>query len=583
MRSPTTRLYLLPSLFLSVIVLFGIGVSQNYHLLRTYRDIDVNDAPKPRIQTSSYNNNTSITSPVPINNTIPAVGQQLEKTGSFANCTTHHNPFQDVNAPTRTTANHDDSFYDGKFTVSCHELYYRAPIESMEHHHQQQQNHPIQSRRPTTIVFGILSGSGEAESRATVRETWASTLDSGTVYFFVAGPWSDIMSEYEEKKDIVWVDMVEDYSKITYKTAAMMVVFSRHFQSFRYMFKTDTDTFVNTEELLKDLLQKNRRAENYYGYRVEGFKARDLLEQYPEMTIDYPEDLVPHFMIGAGYGLTRKFLNCSLEHLATIPFHPLEDIYTGLLGERCGLKCRGTQHTPDKKWRWDIGGDVRNTNLTGYVLSHKVTNASTMLSMWNSTIRSPDPINMTSFPDAINKTIPAVGRRLEKTGSFANCTTHHNPIQDVNAPTRTTTTHEYLFYDGKFTVSCHELYYRAPIDSMEQQYHNKHNPKRRRRPTTVVFGVLSGPGEAESRATVRETWASTLDPGTVYFFVAGPWSDIMSEYEEKKDIVWVDMVEDYSKLTYKTAAMMVVFSRVTSSPSGTCSRRTRIRLSTHWK
>jgi hypothetical protein len=98
-----------------------------------------------------------------------------------------------------------------------------------------------------------------------------------------------------------------------------------------------------------------------------------------------------------------------------------------------------------------------------------------------------------------------------------------------------------------------------------------------------VFGVLSGRGEAESRATVRETWASTLDPGTVYFFVAGPWSDIMSEYEEKKDIVWVDMVEDYSKLTYKTAAMMVVFSRVTSSPSGTCSRRTRIRLSTHWK
>jgi hypothetical protein len=90
---------------------------------------------------------------------------------------------------------------------------------------------------------------------------------------------------------------------------------------------------------------------------------RDLLEQYPEMTFDYPEKVVPHFMIGAGCGLTRKFLNCSLEHLATIPLHPLEDIYTGLLRERCG-----------QKWRWDIGGDVRQTNLTGYVLSHKVTN-----------------------------------------------------------------------------------------------------------------------------------------------------------------------------------------------------------------
>jgi Galactosyltransferase len=157
--------------------------------------------------------------------------------------------------------------------------------------------------------------------------------------------------------------MVEDSSKRKYTTAAMMVVFSRHFQFFRYMFKTDTDTFVNTEELLKDLLQKNRRAENYYGYRVEGFKARDLLEQYPKMTFDYPEKVVPHFMIGAGCGLTRKFLNCSLGHLATIPLHPLEDIYTGLLRERCG-----------QKWRWDIGGDVRQTNLTGYVLSHKVTN-----------------------------------------------------------------------------------------------------------------------------------------------------------------------------------------------------------------
>jgi hypothetical protein len=98
-------------------------------------------------------------------NQPPAVGQQLEKTGSFANCTTHPHPTHDVNAPTRTTANHDDSFYNEKCTVSCHELYYRAPIESMKHQHQhQQQNHPSQWRRPTTIVFGILSGSGEAES-----------------------------------------------------------------------------------------------------------------------------------------------------------------------------------------------------------------------------------------------------------------------------------------------------------------------------------------------------------------------------------------------------------------------------------
>jgi hypothetical protein len=233
------------------------------------------------------------------------------------------------------------------------------------------------------------------------------------------------MSEYEEKKDIVWVDMVEDYSKITYKTAAMMVVFSRHFQSFRYMFKTDTDTFVNTVELLKDLSDSSVGSGDYYGYRGGWFKAAIMMEQqYPEMTFDYPERMVPNFMLGAGYGLSRRFVECAVRHLAIIRFNPVEDIYTGLLGERCGLKCLGTQTTPDKKWRWDIGGDVRQTNLTGYVLSHKVTNASTMLSMWNSLMSSNDKrtriqalsssnrnttTNTTSSPDPINMTTPAVG------------------------------------------------------------------------------------------------------------------------------------------------------------------------------
>jgi hypothetical protein len=384
MRSPTTRLYLLASLFLSVIVLFGIGVSQNYHLLHTYRDVDLIDAPKPRIQTSTYNNN-SVTSPVPINNTIPAVGQQLEKTGSFANCTTHHNPIEDVNAPTRTTTTHEYLFYDGKFTVSCHELYYRAPIDSMEQQYHNKHS-PKRRRRPTTVVFGVLSGPGEAESRATVRETWASTLDPGTVYFFVAGPWSDIMSEYEEKKDIVWVDMVEDYSKITYKTAAMMVVFSRHFQSFRYMFKTDTDTFVNTLEVKKDLFGTPMGSGDYYGWRSGLLKARDLLEQYPEMTFDYPEDLVPFYMVGAGYGLSRRFVDCAVHHLGVIRFHPIEDIYTGLLGKRCGVSCLGTQRTPSKRWRWVIKDNVRRSNMTGFVLAHKVRKASTMFLMWNSLV-----------------------------------------------------------------------------------------------------------------------------------------------------------------------------------------------------
>ena len=72
----------------------------------------------------------------------------------------------------------------------------------------------------------------------------------------------------------------------------------------------------------------------------------------------------------------------------------------------------------------------------------------------------------------------------------------------------------------------------------------------------MVVGVLAAARKPTARHMVRQTWAG-LDPGNVFFVVAGPWDDISEEFINHGDLLWLDIEESYYYgLTYKTEVLL---------------------------
>ena len=65
----------------------------------------------------------------------------------------------------------------------------------------------------------------------------------------------------------------------------------------------------------------------------------------------WPKKLYPVWASGLGYALSRNFNQCAIEHLADLPFMPMEDVSVGILAEKCKVEC--TQES----WTWREGPD----------------------------------------------------------------------------------------------------------------------------------------------------------------------------------------------------------------------------------
>lgn len=91
-------------------------------------------------------------------------------------------------------------------------------------------------------------------------------------------------------------------------------------------------------------------------------------------------------------------------------------------------------------------------------------------------------------------------------------------------------------------ISCVEVHYRIPESSIKDIN------------DSMVFGVISGGGGKERnqsrvrRGAIRDTWGKD---NKVFFLVSGPWIDNEEEYNQYKDILWVDQKEEKNGASYK--------------------------------
>lgn len=280
------------------------------------------------------------------------------RTGSFQNCTSA--------IPTIPTYELDFEHNDtGYIIVSCNLIKYRVPSSSLE------------SLKEESIVIGILSGAAVQERRTWIRSTWA--YNKQNIFFIVAGDFDSISDEYDEYQDLIWIDKEEVYitetSTLTFKTEAFLSVMyekvmSEQGSKVKYLFKTDDDSYCDYNHL-DTVFSKELKGVDYWGKCVSGRKPHRNLDipwqrKWYISYETYPEPEYPTYCAGAGYAISRNFLDCAIGegHVANVRYQPNEDVAVGLLAERCKVNALDDYRV---SIRWEGRPTMKNKIIQHYI------------------------------------------------------------------------------------------------------------------------------------------------------------------------------------------------------------------------
>ncbi len=314
---------------------------------------------------------------------------KMMKTGSWRNCSAEGQMKEEEEQRNEMALNNSHHPHSSHVTVSCNNIHYRIPPQSLT---RLSTTSTSTIRRNNKIVIGVLSGAGIPERRRNIRSTWGYAKYN--IFFIVGGPWNDIQEEYDTYGDILWMDREEIYitetSVLTLKTEAFLsIMYERLMGSststqsqVEYLFKTDDDSYVDLELLYNTLLPDDNEqgkgdttdssTVDYWGKCNEGGwkpHRNQEIEWQKKWYISYEtyaEPEYPPFCQGAGYALSKKFLDCAVgeKHIANVKYMPNEDVAVGMLAERCNV----TPMNDDRVWiRWE--GPI---TMEGKIVQHYV-------------------------------------------------------------------------------------------------------------------------------------------------------------------------------------------------------------------
>jgi len=172
-----------------------------------------------------------------------------------------------------------------------------------------------------------------------------------STFFVVGGPWEDIQEEFKTYNDMIWIDQEEVYdgenSILTQKSFSFFTIVHLFGSSvenggWRHAIKVDDDCYVNIQWIQERLVWPHGeyRDFHYFGNcENQGHRPiRDPGNKFSATYQMYPEPQFPTFCLGAGYGVSRIFVETAIEnnHISKMRRMAFEDVAMGMLAERMG-------------------------------------------------------------------------------------------------------------------------------------------------------------------------------------------------------------------------------------------------------
>jgi beta-1,3-N-acetylglucosaminyltransferase 5/beta-1,3-galactosyltransferase 1 len=221
------------------------------------------------------------------------------------------------------------SFYvEDTAILSQESIRYRYPTGSFE---------KFMLSNGTGVIVGVLSTASYREKRELIRKTWA--FNRSNVFFLVSNNWSDIESEFSEKRDLFWIDQDENYRAVNFKVQAFISAVERHVPSFRHLLKTDDDSYVRLAHVEK-LSATDHYNSDYWGKCIKDAKVhREESNKWSVTKEEFREDVYPAFAAGAGYSLSRRLVHCMAKVNEVTKILHVEDTNTAISARACRVEC----------------------------------------------------------------------------------------------------------------------------------------------------------------------------------------------------------------------------------------------------
>ncbi|NWV21374.1 B3GL1 acetylgalactosaminyltransferase, partial [Origma solitaria] len=196
--------------------------------------------------------------------------------------------------------------------------------------------------RPFLVIL-VASSPWDVEGRQAVRITWGSRRSwwgQRVLTLFLLGrdtqreDTAEALSVEDESilyGDIIRQDFLDTYDNLTLKTIMAFQWIAEFCSSARFVMKTDVDSFINTPNLVKLLLQLNSSENFYTGYPlIDSFVYRGFNRKRSISYEDYPFKLYPPYCSGIGYILDGKLALRVYELMSHVKPVKMEDVYVGI-------------------------------------------------------------------------------------------------------------------------------------------------------------------------------------------------------------------------------------------------------------
>ncbi|RXN27720.1 beta-1,3-galactosyltransferase 2-like protein [Labeo rohita] len=254
-------------------------------------------------------------------------------------------------SPTPGTSNEDDAILQQELenflNISSNEEMTVAKILKDEpYKYIRNEPHACLLRAPFLVLL-IAVEPKKTDARDAIRKTWANDNVAGGLGFvrlFLLGVnrdtqrnGSELQHTIEEEShryhDIIQQDYRDVYNNLTLKTLMGMYWITKYCPEAKYVMKTDSDMFVNTEHLIEKLLKpKGELTQKYFtGLHMSGYSPNRNKESKWYMPPEvYPGRRYPTFCSGTGYVFSGDVAQRIYVVSLTIPRLHLEDVYVGL-------------------------------------------------------------------------------------------------------------------------------------------------------------------------------------------------------------------------------------------------------------
>lgn len=205
-----------------------------------------------------------------------------------------------------------------------------------------------EQQKPFVVVI-VPVAPENFEARNAIRITWGSeelVRDRVVLVLFLLGSRSGnetlqekLQNESQQYQDLLQCNFQDSYRNLTIKTMVMMEWLSRKCQQASYAVKVDADVLLNTNNLIKMLVNLKKLQHNYItGLITFGNSVlRDPSSKFYVPHDVYPKSSYPPYPLGMCYifsmDLPEKILQISM-HIRPIF---IEDAYLGMCLKRLGI------------------------------------------------------------------------------------------------------------------------------------------------------------------------------------------------------------------------------------------------------